>query len=382
MIFQFKLFSLTNKHKMKNFHTINQNTLIRLIEEIKDYAIILLDVEGNIQNWNAGAERIKGYQADEIIGKNFRLFYTDEDRQIGKPDQLIQIAKEKGSAHDKGWRVRRDKSLFWGSITVTSIHDDNGKVIGFGKVTRDLTARREAELMRTQYIEELKRKNHELEQFAYIASHDLQEPLRTLMSFTELINEEYGETLDPNLALYFDFILQSSTRMRELVKGLLDYSRIGRERDLTKIDCNSIAVEVLCDLQLLITEKKAKIIISDLPVLRGFEIEIRQLFQNLLSNALKFVEKNSVPVIEISAIESNDNWRFSFKDNGIGIDEKHFDKIFVIFQRLHNREDYEGTGIGLAYCKKIVELHGGLLWVESVPGKGSIFSFTIPKITL
>lgn len=224
----------------------------------------------------------------------------------------------------------------------------------------------------------LQNQNKELEQFTYIASHDLQEPLRSLISFSELLEKEFVGKLGENGEFYINFISKSSKRMQQLVKGLLDYSRIGREKKLAEIDCSQIIKDVLSDMMITIKESNAEITVSDLPHLKGYETEIRQLFQNLVSNALKFRKKDVAPKIKIYAQKREDDWLFSVQDNGIGIEENNKQKLFVIFKRFNNREEYEGTGIGLAHCKKIVELHGGTIWADSKFGEGSTFYFTIP----
>ena len=224
----------------------------------------------------------------------------------------------------------------------------------------------------------LQNQNKELEQFTYIASHDLQEPLRSLISFSELLEKEFIGKLGENGEFYINFISKSSKRMQLLVKGLLDYSRIGREKKLAEIDSNQIIKDVLSDMMITIKESNAEITVSDLPHLKGYETEIRQLFQNLVSNALKFRKKDVAPKIKIFAQKKKDDWLFSVQDNGIGIEENNKQKLFVIFKRFNNREEYEGTGIGLAHCKKIVELHGGTIWADSKFGEGSSFYFTIP----
>ena len=220
---------------------------------------------------------------------------------------------------------------------------------------------------------------NEIEQFTSIASHDLQEPLRTLITYTSLVNEEYGGQLGEDGKKYMEFITGSAIRMKALVTALLDYSLLGKKAVLTLVDCNKIAAEVLADLTYSIEQNKAQIRFKELPVLDAYEIELRQLFQNLINNAVKFRQKDIDPEINISAKDSPDEWLFAFEDNGIGIEEKHQECIFTIFKRLHKRSDYEGTGIGLAHCKKIVKLHGGRIWVESTPGRGSTFMFTLPK---
>ncbi|MDO9262291.1 MAG: ATP-binding protein, partial [Flavobacteriaceae bacterium] len=226
----------------------------------------------------------------------------------------------------------------------------------------------------------LHNQNKELEQFTYIASHDLQEPLHTLISFTELIKVEQNGKIDKQTDKYLNFIAKSTERMQELVKGLLDYAQIGKASALTLVDCNQIINDVMDDLTVSINESNAKITVKELPKLNGYETELRQLFQNLISNAIKFRKKEENLEIKVSAKKDTANWTFSIQDNGIGIDEKNQDKVFTIFKRLHNRNEYEGLGIGLAHCKKIVELHNGSIWIDSKLGDGSIFNFTIPKI--
>ncbi len=226
---------------------------------------------------------------------------------------------------------------------------------------------------------ELEIKNRELEQFAYVASHDLQEPLRTTTGFVDLLRKRYHGQLDSNADQYLDYITQSSDRMKVLIHNLLDYSRLGKEKELVTLCCNDLLQDVLHDLDQSIRENNAVIHAEPLPEVTGYKTEMKQLFQNLVSNSIKFRKKNSNPVITVSAVNNNGNWIFSFKDNGIGINPAFHERIFVLFQRLHKRSDYEGTGIGLAYCKKIVELHGGKIWVESVPDEGCTFFFTISE---
>ncbi len=225
---------------------------------------------------------------------------------------------------------------------------------------------------------ELERKNKELEQFAYVASHDMQEPLRTTASFVELLQQQYYGKLDEKADKYLNFIAQSSDRMKVLIKDLLDYSRIGRKKELNSVDCNEVMKEVLADLDVAIKECNADISIHQLPIINGYATEMKQLFQNLLMNAMKFRKPGISPQIHFKAHRNNGSWEFTCSDNGIGIDKQHQERIFIIFQRLHARSEYEGSGIGLAHCKKIVELHGGKIWIESEPQQGSTFYFTFP----
>ena len=219
----------------------------------------------------------------------------------------------------------------------------------------------------------------ELEQYSYIATHDLQEPLRNLTTFTQLLQEEYSGKIDGDATKYIEFIASSTNRMRALVRDILEYSLVGKESALTMVDLNKTCDEVLVDLREIIDAGNARITVSELPLINCHQTEMRLLFQNLMANSLKFQKKGNSPVITISAEERPGEWLFSIRDNGIGIEEKYREKVFTIFRRTHNRSEFEGTGIGLAHCKKIVELHGGRIWVEPATGEGSTFLFTISK---
>jgi len=226
---------------------------------------------------------------------------------------------------------------------------------------------------------ELERKNKELEQFAYVASHDLQEPLRTISSFLDLLNKQYRDQFDEKAGKYMNFVLQASDRMKVLINDLLEYSRIGKKKETARVDLNEMVNAVLSDLNKAITDADAKIAVQELPTINAYPTEMKQIFQNLIINAIKFRKKDIAPEIEIASERQNGHWKFMVKDNGIGIDPKQTERIFVIFQRLHTRNEYEGSGIGLSYCKKIAELHKGKIWVESRPGEGSNFCFTIKE---
>lgn len=224
---------------------------------------------------------------------------------------------------------------------------------------------------------EMESKNMELEQFAYVASHDLQEPLRTISGFVDLLQKEYRGRLDGNGDKYLDYLSQASDRMKTLIKDLLDYSRIGREKEAMTVDCNQLLNEVIADLGKSIRESSAHINTDRLPTLRAYPTELKLLLQNLIVNSIKFKHPERIPEIAIESVQENGHWKFMVSDNGIGIEPQFLERIFIIFQRLHSRTQYEGSGIGLAHCKKIVDLHGGKIWARSEPGLGSQFYFTI-----
>tara|TARA_R110001592_G_scaffold237306_6_gene496217 strand:+ start:26252 stop:27751 length:1500 start_codon:yes stop_codon:yes gene_type:complete len=228
-------------------------------------------------------------------------------------------------------------------------------------------------------FDEFEKKNKELEQFIYIASHDLQEPLRTISSFTDLLRDQYHHELDVKAIKYLNFMTQSSKRMSSLISGLLDYSRIGKSAEIETVNCNDLLAEVVSDMTASIIKYDAEVEILKLPSIRGYKTEIRLLFQNLISNAIKFRKQHVAPNVVVSGREDGDNYRFEIKDNGIGIPKKNLESVFAIFQRLHGKTKFEGTGIGLAHCKKIIELHGGEIWVESTEDVGTTFIFTLPK---
>jgi light-regulated signal transduction histidine kinase (bacteriophytochrome) len=230
-----------------------------------------------------------------------------------------------------------------------------------------------------QRTSEMESKNKELEQFAYVASHDLQEPLRTISGFVELLQKEYREKLNGNGDIYLNYLSQASDRMKTLIKDLLDYSRIGREKAAMPVDCDELLEELIADLGKSIRESEAQIHFTELPVLYAYPTELKLLFQNLIANAIKFRHPNRKPVVAIAAQAEGNSWKFLVKDNGIGIEKQNLERIFIIFQRLHTRAQYDGSGIGLAHCKKIAELHGGNIWAESEPGAGTSFYFTISK---
>jgi PAS domain S-box-containing protein len=361
----------------------------KMIEEVQDYAILLLDTEGKVMNWNAGAEKIKGYKDHEIVGRSFQNFYTKEDRERGLPTRLLRTAAETGRAEQEGWRVRKDGTAFWASVVITALHDANNNVIGFSKVTRDLTERKATEDKMKQYLAELELQNKELEQFAYVASHDLQEPLRKIRTFLDLVKSNLD---DPNMvSKYFEKIESSALRMTELIKSILNYSRLSTlKEEFQKIDLNTVLKGVLADLELLTQEKKATITYDKLPVIVASPTQMQQLFLNLIGNSLKFSTETPVITITVKKVDGPEMpgqkvgslddkyYLFTFKDNGIGFEQKYADQVFTIFQRLHTRETYAGTGIGLALCRRIVENHRGFITARSQVGVGTEFDVYLP----
>ena len=537
-----------------------------LVGGVKDYAILMLDPKGKITSWNEGAKRIKGYEADEIIGKHFSTFYPAEDIEARKPEYELEVAAAVGRFEDEGWRVRKDGSRFWTNVVITAVRDEQGRLRGFSKVSRDITERKlaaertaflaqastalassldyedtltrvariavpeiadwcivdivdedgqvqrvtmahadpEKEEMGRDYLRrfppvpnsdtgvslvlrtlepilvpeidekmieasirdqeqfelirklrptsamivplvahghavgaislltaesgrrygsedlvlaeevarraatavdnarlyrqagkarteaeaigeelkkivtELERSNTELQQFAYVASHDLQEPLRMVASYTQLLSRRYAGKLDEAADEFIAYAVDGATRMQRLINDLLAYSRVSTQgKEFERTDCEAVLKQALANLRMALRESNAEVTHDPLPTIMGDDTQLVQLFQNLIGNAIKFRGEEPASV-HVGVERKESEWLFCVRDNGIGMDPQYADRIFVIFQRLHSKEEYPGTGIGLSVCKKVVERHGGRIWVESQPGEGSTFYFTMP----
>lgn len=350
-----------------------------IVEGVKDYAILMLDTEGRVTSWNSGAEQIKGYKAEEIIGRHFSQFYPPEALAAGKPAQVLVDALAKGQIEDEGWRVRKDGSRFFANVIITPIYDALGRHRGFGKVTRDISEQKQVEEQLADQAAELTRSNRELEQFAYVASHDMREPLRAVTGFAQILKRNYHDKLDKAADGLIGHIVEGAKRMADLIDDLLALSSIGSKGkpfETTSLE-KPLAV-ALENLSVAIRERGAIVRHDALPTLPVDASQMALLFQNLIGNAVKFC-RDQPPEIHIGATRAADGfWTVSMRDNGIGMEPKYFDRIFAMFQRLHTRNEYPGTGMGLAICKKIVERHGGRIWPESAPGKGTTFFFVLP----
>ena len=472
-----------------------------LLDGVEDYAIFMMDPQGQIVSWNAGAERIKGYRADEIIGHNFSCFFPPEDIERGRPQEILRMTAASGRHEEQVTRVRKDGSRFLASLRLTALRDSAGNLRAFSefshdlseskesgakyrglleaapdamvvvnqsgeivllnlqaekrfgyrrdelvgqKVTniipegfaerliadstrtaadalaqqigagielsgrrkdgsdfpieimlsplesaegilitaaiRDITVRTRADEHLLHTVGELKRSNNELEQFAYVSSHDLQEPLRMVASYTQLLAKRYQGRLDADADEFIAFAVDGCNRMQRLIHDLLAYSRAGTNgKPLSEISSEDALDEALTNLRATIEESGAIVTHDSLPVIRTDDTQLTQVFQNLVGNAIKY-RNAEVPRIHVSARKNGGNeCIFSVRDNGMGIAPQYFDRIFVLFQRLHGRNEFAGTGIGLAICKKMLERLGGRIWVESQPGNGSTFFFAVPE---
>jgi PAS domain S-box-containing protein len=358
----------------------SENRLRVLIDGVKDYAILMLDPKGLVTTWGEGAERIKGYRAEEIIGQSFSRFYLPEAIAQQKPSQELKIAEEQGRFEEEGWRVRKDGSRFWANVVITALRDETGQLRGFAKVNRDFSERKKSDEQLAKTLTELKRSNEELQQFAYVASHDLQEPLRMVASYTQLLAQRYKGRLDADADEFIAYAVDGSNRMQGLIQDLLAYSRAGTNgKALGQVSSEDALDEALNNLRAMIEESGTTVTHDALPPIKTDESQLVQVFQNLVGNAMKY-HGVEAPRVHVSATKNGaKEWIFSIRDNGMGIDSQYFERIFIIFQRLHGREEFEGTGIGLAICKKIVERMGGRIWVESQLEKGSTFFFALPE---
>ena len=356
-----------------------------LVDGVKDYAIFMLDEAGNVVSWNSGAEQIKGYRADEIIGRQFSCFYGCEDIESEKPKRELEIAAKDGKFEEEGWRLRKDGSRFWASVVITALRDEFGVLRGFAKVSRDITKRIEAEAAEKARqalglrAAELKRSTDELQQLAYIAAHDLQEPLRMVISYTQLLGRRYKGRLDADADDFLSFAVDGALRMRFLVQGLLAYCRVETTgKDLLETSSAAALELALEKLQAAIEDSGAIVTHDPLPTVTADSVQLAQLFENLVGNAIKYRGVDP-PRVHVSAKRAPDSeWIFSVCDNGIGINSQYFGRIFVMYQRLHGQKQISGSGMGLAVCKKIADRHSGRIWVESSLGKGSTFYVALP----
>jgi PAS domain S-box-containing protein len=473
-----------------------------LLDGVQNYAIFMMDPRGQILSWNAGAERIKGYSADQIIGHNFSCFFPREDIERGRPQEILGLTTVNGRHEEQGMRVRKDGSRFLANVVFTALRDAAGNLRGFSEFSHDLseskasearyrnlleaapdamvvvnvsgeivllnvqaetqfgysrdellgqkvkniipegfaerliadgtrsasealaqeigsglelsgrrkdgsefpieimlsplqsaegilvtaairniTERRKSEEHLVKTVWELKRSNDELQQFAYVSSHDLQEPLRMVSSYTQLLAKRYQGRLDSDADEFIGFAVDGCNRMQGLIQDLLAYSRAGTNgKTLHEASSEEALTKALANLRITIEQSGAIITHDPLPAVTTDAAQLTQVFQNLVGNAIKY-RGAEAPRVHVSATRNGGNeWTFSVRDNGLGIDPQYFDRIFILFQRLHGRDEFEGTGIGLAICKKILERLGGRIWVESQPEKGSTFYFALPEI--
>ena len=345
-------------------------------------AVIVTDPEGAVTFLNQVAEAITGWTTAKATGKPLPEVFRIENEETRHPveNPVTKVLREGGvvGLANHTVLVRKDGSVCPIDDSAAPIRDEHGRLLGIILVFRDITTRKQVETERERLLAELQRINAELQQFSYTVSHDLNEPLRTISNFLQLFMRRSQGKLDGTDGEYLAFVVDGAQRMQQMITDLLAYTRVGGPTAaFVTVDSEALLTRVLSELQVAIADAKGEVTYDLLPTVQGDETRLGQVFQNLIGNALKFCKE--MPRIHISAQRDGQHWRFAVRDNGIGIDPAQIKRLFQVFQRLHTRSEYPGTGIGLAICKKIVERHGGRIWVESQPGKGATFYFTIPE---
>ena len=325
---------------------------------------------------NAAFEKITGYATAEVLGRNCR-FLQGTDHHQHELEAIRRAIREGTEAKAELRNYRKDGSLFWNELYIAPVKDQQGRLTHFIGIQTDITQRKHQETELAHKTRELAQSNAELQQFAYVASHDLQEPLRMVASYTQLLGKRYQGKLDKDADEFIGYAVDGATRMQRLIRDLLEYSRVGSEnKSFERTDCEVVLRQVLDNLSSSVRERHAEVTHDPLPTVHANPTHLTQVFQNLIGNALKF-QGDAPAKIHVGAKTVPDGWEFSIRDNGVGIPADQLGRIFSIFQRLHGQSEYPGTGIGLAICKRIAEKYGGSIRVESELGKGSIFYFTL-----
>ncbi|RJR44140.1 MAG: PAS domain S-box protein [Deltaproteobacteria bacterium] len=392
-----------------------------LIIGVKDYAIFMLDAEGRVVIWNEGAQRINGWTAEEIVGQHFSRFFTSEDIAAGHPQHELEIASDQGHFEEEGWRLRKGGERFWADITITALYDDLGRLRGFAKITRDVTERKRQEDERRKFLTEqqvlteeltatneelaaqaeeltvqkeeleklnqnlqsqrklLETANDDLESFSYSVSHDLRTPIRAIKGFSKMLMEEHAARLDSEGLRLLRVVVDNTKIMEELIDDLLALSRLGRQ-DVKKtvINLAVMAEQVFEKLKTKEPKRDLRLNVSDLPPCWCDRSLLYQVMENLLANAAKFTRSKKNAIIEVEGKTEGSENIYYVKDNGVGFNEDYIGNLFQPFQRLHRREEYEGTGVGLSIVKRIVQKHGGRVWAEGKVNDGATFYFALP----
>jgi PAS domain S-box-containing protein len=357
----------------------DSEAMYRSTFELAASGIAHVGLDGRFVRVNRQLCGILGYREEDLIGRTVKEISHPEDRDLTDARRARVLAGEQESVRFEKRYLRKNGSTVWVSLGIAVVRGEDGAPLYEIAMFDDITERKQAEAALREAHEELKRSNSELEQFAYVASHDLQEPLRMVSSYTQLLGRRYGDKFDADAKEFMGYIVDGAARMKQLIEDLLAYSRVGTKgKDFRPVDLGRALARALGNLKASIDESGASVTNDPLPTLPADELQLAQLFQNLVGNALKF-RGAAAPRIRVQVSEKDKFFEIAVRDNGIGIEPQYFERIFMVFQRLHNKGEYPGTGIGLAICKKVVERHGGQIRVESRPGEGSAFIFTLPK---
>ncbi|MCR6660681.1 MAG: PAS domain S-box protein [Asticcacaulis sp.] len=361
--------------KLETMYRQSEENSRAVIDNVLD-GVITIDEHDRICSFNAACEDMFGYQASEVIGRPISLLmpdptYTEHDRYVSE-----YLPIDAGAREVQG--VRKDGTAFAADLSVSAFEVDGKR--HYTGIIRDITKAKQAEAARQKLLKRLTDSNTELERFAYVASHDMQEPLRMVLNFSQIIAHDYADKLDDDGREYLKIIGDSAGRMRDMVQDLLEYARLDKDSGrYDKVDLRVELAHVLENLRTLTKESQAVITYDPLPVICGNGVQLMRLMQNLIANAIKYQKPRRLPVVHIGCEDDGDDWRISVRDNGMGIEDAFIDQIFEPFRRLHSWEGIQGSGLGLSVCRKIVESHGGRIWAVSEPDTGSTFFFTIPK---
>ena len=362
----------------------------QIINQIHD-SVVSTDLDGYVTSWNKGAERLFGHTTEEMLGKHIAELYPPEEHTFLQ-NQVIAPLKRNGE-HEVEVRMRRKSGKdFFAHLSLSLLRDSNGTPTGMIGYSMDITERKRAEENLQALAARLQQSNRALQSFASVAAHDLQEPLRKILMFGDRLQAKCHQALTDQGRDYLDRMLNAAARMQTLIDNLLAFSRVTTQpQPFVPVDLNAVAREVLSDLEGRIVQEGGRVKIGKLPTIEADRTQMRQLLQNLISNALKFHRKEEAPVVRIRAQSpgggvrrraghspGNEFCQIIVEDNGIGFDQKYADRIFGIFQRLHGRQEFQGTGIGLALCRRIAERHGGSITAQSKPGQGTTFTVRLP----
>ena len=342
------------------------------VRQATQYAMFVLSTEGVILSWDAGVEHILGYSEQEWLGQHASFIFTPADQAYDICESEMKLAREQARSADIRWHLRKNGTELFAHGFMTAVRAPDGTLLGYSKILSDETKSK-------QLQDALTESNVALEQFAYVASHDLQEPLRTISAYAELVHRRYKDKLDDEAAGFLDLIVKGAKRMSTLIQDLLAYARVTMEVDRPSSDSLDENLETaLTQLQGRVEETKAVVTHDPLPMIQVDQGQMVRLFQNLVGNALKYRNPEVAPIIHVSACRQGPEWVITVRDNGIGFEPKFAKEIFSAFKRLHSEEQYPGTGVGLAICQRIVEGHGGRIWADFVDGEGASFHFSLP----